>query len=64
MGSTQADVLRTYPNSDVGIQQGSPAVRITNSEGHQVMFNIRGEGGPVGFITVSTSRALEDLGHC
>jgi hypothetical protein len=67
IGSTEADVLSTYPNAQIGrgIYQNR-AVRITDAQGREIVFyeDTYDTPGTVGAIVLATSRAAEEVGGC
>ncbi len=68
IGSTEADVLSTYPNGQVGKGiYGNRVVRITNAEGREIVFfqETYDTPGTVGGITLAMNRAAEEeAGSC
>ncbi len=69
VGSTEAEVLSTYPNAQVvrGMY-GTRVVRITNAEGRDISFiegvQIEEPPGTVGLIVLSLNRSVANVGFC
>ena len=67
IGSTEADVVNTYPNAEIGRGlYGNRAVRITNAAGREIVFyeDTYDTPGTVGVIELAMSRAVENVGTC
>jgi hypothetical protein len=67
IGSTEADVLGLYPNAQIGLGlQGNRAVRITDTQGREVVFyeDTYDTPGSVGSIGLAMSLHVENVGSC